>query len=193
MGSPSPLVEICCIASVEEAHVAQAAGAAALGLASAMPSGPGVITDARIAEIAAAMRGTSARTFLLTTGTDAAGIAAQHRAASTRTLQLVDHVAHEALRRLRVLCPGVELVQGTHVTSEAAVDEALAVAPLVDPDRRAAQRLGPVHGRTQRRTARCRQAHRLRAGPAHRRLSRGYDALPRRLGRITSAHHLGPP
>jgi phosphoribosylanthranilate isomerase len=127
-----PLVKICCIASVAEAHAARAAGAAALGLVSAMPSGPGVIDDARIAEIAEALRDLPVRTFLLTARTRAETIAAQHRAAGTTTLQLVDHVPHGELRRLRALCPGVELVQVIHVTSERSVDEALAAAPLVD-------------------------------------------------------------
>lgn len=125
-------VKICCIASVEEARLALARGASALGLVSAMPIGPGVIDDARIAEIAAAMRDESARTFLLTSRVTAEAIAAQHAAAGTTTLQLVDHVPHDELRRLRVLCPGVELVQVIHVTGAASVDEALAAAPLVD-------------------------------------------------------------
>jgi len=45
-----PRVKICCIASVEEAQAAIAAGASALGLVSAMPSGPGVIEEDAIAE-----------------------------------------------------------------------------------------------------------------------------------------------
>ena len=48
MGQP-PLVKICCIASVAEALMAQQAGAAALGLVSAMPTGPGVVSDAVVA------------------------------------------------------------------------------------------------------------------------------------------------
>ena len=127
-----PRVKVCCIASVAEAQLAQAAGAAALGLVSRMPSGPGVIADAVIAEVAAAMRGHPLRTFLLTAGTQAQAIAQQHTRAGTTTLQLVDHVPHEELRALRRLCPGVELVQVIHVTGEASVDEALAVAPWVD-------------------------------------------------------------
>ena len=51
-----PLVKICCIASVEEARMAVAAGARALGLVSSMPSGPGVIDEALITEIAACVR-----------------------------------------------------------------------------------------------------------------------------------------
>ena len=51
----SPIVTICCIASVQEAPLAVAAEAGALGLVSAMPSGPGVIEEALVAEIAAWM------------------------------------------------------------------------------------------------------------------------------------------
>ncbi len=125
-------VKVCCIASVDEARLAQAAGAAALGLVSAMPSGPGVIGDATVAEVAAAMRGSGLRSFLLTARTGAEAIAAQHAAAGTTTLQLVDHVPHAELQRLRRLCPGVELVQVIHVGGEASLHEAVAVAPLVD-------------------------------------------------------------
>ena len=46
-------VKVCCIASVEEARMAVAYGASALGLVSEMPSGPGPIPEERIAEIAA--------------------------------------------------------------------------------------------------------------------------------------------
>ena len=125
-------VKVCCIASVDEARLAAAHGAAALGLVSAMPSGPGVIADERIAEIAAALRGQPQRTFLLTARTRAEAIAAQHAAAGTTTLQLVDHVPHAELRQLRALCPDVELVQVIHVAGAASIDEALAAAPFVD-------------------------------------------------------------
>ncbi len=127
-----PRVKICCIANVHEARLAQQHGAAALGLVSQMPSGPGVVADAVIAEVAAATRGEAIRTFLLTARTTAEGIAAQHAAASTTTLQLVDQVPPAELRRLRQRCPGVELVQVIHVTGDGSVAEALAVAPLVD-------------------------------------------------------------
>jgi phosphoribosylanthranilate isomerase len=127
-----PRVKVCCIASLEEARLAQAAGAAALGLVSAMPSGPGVIGDDTLAAIASALRGQAVQTFLLTARTDAEGIAAQHRAAPTTTLQLVDRVPQAELQRLRDMCPGVALVQVVHVTGPAVLDEALAVAPWVD-------------------------------------------------------------
>ena len=50
-----PVVKVCAISSAEEGRVAVAAGAQALGLVSAMPSGPGVIEEALVAEIAAWM------------------------------------------------------------------------------------------------------------------------------------------
>jgi phosphoribosylanthranilate isomerase len=128
----TPAVKICCIASVEEAQLAAAAGASALGLVSAMPSGPGVIDDARIREVAGAMRGTGLKTFLLTARTSAAAIAQQHAHALTSTLQLVDQVPPVELRALRRALPGVELVQVIHVTGTEALAEAEAVAPLVD-------------------------------------------------------------
>jgi phosphoribosylanthranilate isomerase len=125
-------VKICCIASLAEARLAQTHGAAAIGLVSAMPSGPGVIDDQRIAEIAQALRGSPLRSFLLTARTRAEDIAAQHRMAGTTTLQLVDEVAPADLAELRQRCPGVELVQVIHVTGEASVQQAIAVAPRVD-------------------------------------------------------------
>ena len=130
----TPVIKVCCIAGVDEARLAIAAGAGALGLVSAMPSGPGVIDDATIAEVAAhvARHAPAVRSFLLTARTTAEAIAAQHAAAGTTTLQLVDQVPHAELQRLRRLRPGVEIVQVIHVTGEASVDEALAVAPFVD-------------------------------------------------------------
>lgn len=124
-------LKVCCIASVEEARLAIELGASALGLVSAMPSGPGVIPEESIAEIAAAVpRGVE--TFLLTSLTHADMIAEQARKLGTNTLQLVDRVepgAHAALRRA---LPHVRLVQVVHVTGEESVDEACHVAHEVD-------------------------------------------------------------
>ena len=130
-----PLVKICCIASIDEARLAMAAGARALGLVSAMPSGPGVIDEATIAAIAravAAEHGDAIRTFLLTSRQTAAGVIEQHQRCRTTTLQLVDDLPPEELRALRAALPAVELVQVIHVTGAASAHAALAVAPLVD-------------------------------------------------------------
>jgi phosphoribosylanthranilate isomerase len=130
----TPAVKICCIANVDEALLSLGAGAHALGLVSAMPSGPGVIDDATVAEVAAAVRrhAPQAQTFLLTARTQAEAIAEQHAAAGTTTLQLVDHVPHGELQRLRALRPQARLVQVIHVLDEGSLDEARAAAPFVD-------------------------------------------------------------
>lgn len=129
-----PVVKICCIASVEEARMAVVAGAAALGLVSAMPSGPGVINESVIGEIAACMRSESpgVDTFLLTSRTSADAIAKQHQRLRTTTLQLVDQVPVDELKRLRRLCPDARLVQVIHVRGEVSLEEAKAAAPWVD-------------------------------------------------------------
>lgn len=126
-----PRVKVCCISSVEEARHAVACGASALGLVSQMPSGPGVIDEALIAEIAASVPPPIA-TFLLTSHRSADAIAQQHAVCRTSTLQLVDSVHPMELARLKRLLPNVKIVQVVHVISESSVDEALQAARFVD-------------------------------------------------------------
>jgi phosphoribosylanthranilate isomerase len=128
---PTPFVKICCIANRDEAAMAIAAGATALGLVSAMPSGPGVISEDAIADVAA-YAPPPISTFLLTSLVDADAIAAQHARCRTTTIQLVDAVAEPELVRLRRLLPSTKIVQVIHVTDESSVDEARGVAPFVD-------------------------------------------------------------
>jgi phosphoribosylanthranilate isomerase len=124
-------IKVCCIATPSEAQRAVAAGASAIGLVSAMPSGPGVIDEALIAHIAGKVP-LPAQTFLLTAHQRAEAIAAQHARCGTTTIQLVDAVAPEELRQLREALPSVALVQVIHVVNEASVDEAMAAAAWVD-------------------------------------------------------------
>ncbi|MGZ8414644.1 MAG: phosphoribosylanthranilate isomerase [Gemmatirosa sp.] len=129
--SPRIRLKVCCIASHEEAALAVAHGADALGLVSAMPSGPGPIEEALIAEIAPRVPPPIA-TFLLTSRLDAATIVTQARRCAVNTLQLVDALPEEELRALREALPAVRLVQVIHVLDDDSVQEALATAPLVD-------------------------------------------------------------
>lgn len=129
--SPTPRVKVCCISSVEEARAAIRAGASALGLVSSMPSGPGVISEALIAEIAASVPPPIA-TFLLTCGQDVRDIIAQQRRCRTNTVQLCDRLTAGSYADLREAMPGVSLVQVIHVSGEASLEEALSVAPHVD-------------------------------------------------------------
>lgn len=117
--------------SAEEALLAVEHGASAIGLVSAMPSGPGPISEERIPEIAAAVP-PGIETFLLTCLTDPAEIVAQHRRCGTSTIQLVDAIEHWAFAQLREELPGISLVQVIHVSGTRSIDEATAVAPYVD-------------------------------------------------------------
>ena len=127
----TPRVKICCISTREEAALAIEAGAAALGLVSHMPSGPGVIPDSLIAEIAATVP-PSIGTFLLTSKQTVDEIIHQHRVCRTNTIQIVDHLTHGTHRDLKRALPGISIVQVIHVTDAESIDEALSVAPHVD-------------------------------------------------------------
>ena len=127
----SPRVKICCIGSVAEAWMAIEAGASAVGLVSAMPSGPGPIPEELIAEIAATIP-PGVSSFLLTCLQDADSIIAQQRRLRVNTIQICDRLTEGSYQDLREALPGVSLVQVVHVTGPEAVDEAIAVAPHVD-------------------------------------------------------------
>ncbi|HTO83055.1 MAG TPA: phosphoribosylanthranilate isomerase [Methylomirabilota bacterium] len=127
----SPRIKICCIMSIEEARLAIAAGASALGLVGRMPSGPGVIEDALIAEIAAAVPPPVA-TFLLTSETTADGIVDHVRRVGTNTVQIVDAIEPFVYGRIRAALPRLKIVQVLHVSDAAVIDEARRLAPLVD-------------------------------------------------------------
>jgi phosphoribosylanthranilate isomerase len=124
-------VKVCCIASVEEARLAIAAGASAVGLVSEMPSGPGVIPEALIAEIAAAVP-REVGTFLLTCRQEVDEIAGQQRRTGVNTIQICDDLAPGAHGELRRALPGVALVQVVHVDGEGALARAAAAAAHVD-------------------------------------------------------------
>jgi len=124
-------VKICCISSVEEAMLAIRYGASALGLVSEMPSGPGVIDEILIAEISSKVPPPVA-TFLLTSKQNADEIIVQHLKTRTNTLQLVDHLPHSELMKLREKLPAIKLVQVIHVLDKYSVEEASGVQNYVD-------------------------------------------------------------
>lgn len=126
-----PRVKICCIASVAEAWIAIDQGASAIGLVSAMPSGPGPIPEDLIAEIAATVP-PGVSSFLLTCHQDTAAIIDQQRRLRVNTIQICDRLPGGSHEELREALPGVSLVQVVHVTGPESVDEAIAVAPLID-------------------------------------------------------------
>ncbi|EZP35736.1 phosphoribosylanthranilate isomerase [Janthinobacterium lividum] len=123
-------IKICCIASIDEAQLAIAAGADALGLVAAMPTGPGPIPDARIAQIAA-WTPPPVATFLLTSETTAQAIAEHVRATQPSTVQIVGHIDPGEVEKLARLLPHVRRVQVIHVEGPEALDLIPAYAPHV--------------------------------------------------------------
>ena len=106
-------------------------GASAIGLVSAMPSGPGPIPESLIAEIAATVP-PGISSFLLTCREDAASIIDQQRRLRVNTIQICDRLPAGEHLALREALPGVSLVQVVHVTGPESVEEAIAVAAQVD-------------------------------------------------------------
>jgi len=126
-----PRVKICCIASRTEAWMAIEHGASAIGLVSAMPSGPGPIAEELIAEIAAVVP-PGVASFLLTCKQDVASIIDQQKRLRVNTIQICDRLVDGSYLNLRATLPGVNLVQVIHVTGPESVEEAQALAPHVD-------------------------------------------------------------
>ena len=127
----TPRVKICCISSLEEARTAIHAGASAIGLVSEMPSGPGVISEELIGEIALSVP-IGIDTFLLTSKQDPEAVIAQQQKTHVTTIQLVDAFPLSGYTLLRRFLPGVHIVQVIHVNGKQSIPEAAAIAPFVD-------------------------------------------------------------
>jgi phosphoribosylanthranilate isomerase len=117
--------------SLEEAWLAIEEGAAALGLVSEMPSGPGVLPEDDIAMIAGEVP-PGVATFLLTSLQEIDAIVEQQRRTRVATLQICDRLLGGTHRDLRLALPGIRLVQVVHVGGPESVEEALAVETEVD-------------------------------------------------------------
>ena len=97
-----PRIKICCIKSPAEADMAIICGASALGLVSAMPSGPGIISENMIVKITATVPPPIA-TFLLTSEESPDAIIAQQRRCRT-SHQPSQHVNRRGRRGLDIPC-----------------------------------------------------------------------------------------
>jgi phosphoribosylanthranilate isomerase len=126
-----PRVKICCISSKEEAKMAIKYGASALGLVGHMPSGPGIIEDALIGQIAMSVPPPIA-TFLLTSETKVEHIITQYKKVNTTTIQIVDAIDKNDYQTLRSELPHVKLVQVIHVIDDKSVIEAIEISNYVD-------------------------------------------------------------
>jgi len=126
-----PKVKICCISSEIEAELASRYGASVIGLVGPMPSGPGIISNEMIHQIASNIP-SPISTFLLTSETRVEKIIAHYKKVNTDAIQLVDTVDHQAYETIRKELPQVELVQVIHVIDETSIMEAVAVSKFVD-------------------------------------------------------------
>lgn len=126
-----PRVKICCIKSIEEAKIAIEYGASALGLVGHMPSGPGIIGDELIYQIAKTVP-PPISTFLLTSETKPQNIITHFKRVQTTTIQIVDELEKQEYELLRNELPNVKLVQVIHVIDDNSVKEAIGISNYVD-------------------------------------------------------------
>lgn len=126
-----PRVKICCISSIQEAQIAIHYGASALGLVGNMPSGPGVIQDELIYEIAKSVP-PPVSTFLLTSEREPAAVIDHYKKVHTSTIQIVDALHDRQYEKIRKELPSVKLVQVIHVLDNHSVDDAIEISEMVD-------------------------------------------------------------
>lgn len=126
-----PKVKICCISSIEEARTAIEMGADAIGLVSEMPSGPGVISEDLISEIASSVP-SDIQTFLLTSKQNSHEIIAQLKRCKTNTVQIVDELLEGSYDDIKEQLPFVNIVQVIHVNDESSITNATEVQDKVD-------------------------------------------------------------
>ena len=107
-------IKVCCISSIDEANLAIAAGADALGLVGKMPSGPGPISDELIYAIAQSVA-PPVSTFMLTSETSAAQIVEHYKRTFTNTIQMVDTLTTGSYQDIRKVLPHVKIVQVIHL------------------------------------------------------------------------------
>lgn len=126
-----PRIKICCIQSIAEAQLAITYGASAVGLVSEMPSGPGVISETQIEQIASSIP-PAIGTFLLTSLYDVDLIVSQQKRCKTNTIQLCDRLADGSHKELKKQLPGISIVQVIHVKDDETIEEAIKISEFVD-------------------------------------------------------------
>ena len=124
-------VKVCCISSLEEANMAISAGASAIGLVSEMPSGPGVISEELIAQIAKAVPN-NIETFLLTSKQTVKEIIIQLNKCKTTTVQVVDDINEGSYKDIKSAIPHIKIVQVLHVENEESIKKAVIISKYVD-------------------------------------------------------------
>lgn len=124
-------IKICCIASTDEAHLAIAAGADALGLVGKMPSGPGPIADELILAITRTIHPPIA-SILLTSEQSASSIIEHVKRVQTNTVQVADELTTGNYDEIRSSLPHLRIIQVIHVNGEESIEQALRIQQYAD-------------------------------------------------------------
>ncbi len=127
----TPRVKICCISTLEEAWIAINHGASALGLVSEMPSGPGVIHESLIAEIARRIP-PFVSSVLLTSKRSPSEIIEQHRRCGTNAIKICDDLDPDGIDEVSSALPGINLIKVIHVNGEGSIEKAKTVSQYVN-------------------------------------------------------------
>ncbi len=114
-------LKVCCISSHEEARIAIEWGADALGLVGEMPSGPGIISDDLVREIAALVPH-AVDTFLLTSRTSGDGIVDHVNYCGTTCVQIVQHIDPAEYPSIIAQLPITRRIQVIHIEDDNALD-----------------------------------------------------------------------
>ncbi len=123
-------IKICCIQSADEARLAFAAGADAIGLVSDMPSGPGPIPDSQIRTVISAFP--DGMSVLLSSRTSSDAICEQVSDCRPAALQLVDHVSPEIRESVKAEFPDLTIIQVVHVKCAEAKSALAEAVPRAD-------------------------------------------------------------
>ena len=145
-----PFIKICGLRDQAEATLAWRAGATALGfLVGLTHLAADAVDDAQAARIVQQLP-IEVEAVMVTHLTDAAEIARRGQNIGVRTIQVHGALPVAGLGDLRRMLPAVRLIKAVHITGEAALEDALSYASVVDAlllDSRTADRLGGT-GRT---------------------------------------------
>lgn len=123
-------IKVCCLLSQEEAQLAVACEADAVGFVGRVPASPRALGDETVAAIAARVPPPIA-TFLLTAESTAAGIARHVAATGVSTVQILAQLPRGESEQLPRLLPATRRVQVIHVEGRSALDLIDQYAPHV--------------------------------------------------------------
>ena len=124
-------VKICCIKNLIEAQMAVDAGATEIGLVGQMPTGPGVIEDHMIREIASQFN-SQVNTVLLTSEQTSEFLITHIKKVRVRSVQIVRELPTSHLEQIKEHVPGILIFQVVHVENEEAITRAIDYARFAD-------------------------------------------------------------